>query len=633
MTPAPLVRSTLPSPPAQVRRLLPGLASKAVLWAIAVVVLAGGLAWPAPAEAAEQGVGFGTWAPISAYGWHGSMLVDGVHTYCITPGAPAPTGHSTDHGISGSAAGLSPQQLAGINLLVSAYGQTEDPVQAAAVAWAVKAIANREETLHAFGYRGDSLAGAIHWTFSALAPQVDRAVQERAVAYYDEATRVTAGAATASGTISFSTDAADHRRGTVRVDANVAAHGSVTLVDAVFADSGSPTRDAVSTGVAYAILTAPPAEGRPYSVSGSGHFTAGMAAAVRHYTTPGGQQTAGPAGTLSFDVAGADAAPRVPPFAPSISTQVPARYAGPGPYADQVTFVAQEDSWPRGEDGRFLPVVARATVYRTDAEPAPGTPTPDPASAVGTLELTTDPLIGPEAAYAVASEWAMEDPGFYTAVWSVHVEDQTAEVAAHTDAGFSWTEQFGQPTQVAVVTEITTEAMPVGLVGEAATDTIHLTGGIPADGLDVRSALFRAVDGVAPADSCTPGNLIWQSESTHVAGPGDHVVTSPALSEPGAYYWQETAVDSAGTVVHIGECGLEAETTRIVAPAPQTPSTTPPPAVVPAPAPAPPPAVLAATGRDENTLRLATALAVVLVSLGVALTACRRTRARGIRHG
>jgi hypothetical protein len=432
----------------------------ALLAVFVLLFLAIDIGWPTRADAAERGAGFGTWAPISAYGWHGSMLVGGVHTYCITPGAPAPTGATSDHGISGSAAGLSPPQLTGINLLVSTYGQTDDPVQAAAVAWAVKAIANREETLHAFGYRGDSLAGAIHWTFSALAPRYDLAVQERAVAYYDEAVRVAAGAATASGSLVFSTDAADHRAGTVRVDATAAARGTVTLVNAVFADTGSSTLEGVLAGTTYAMRTEPPAEGRPYAVSGTGRFSAGIAAAVRHFTTPGGQQTAGPAGVVEFDVAGADAAPRVPPFAPAITTRVPAREVQGGSYVDAVTFEAAAGSWPRDEGGAYLPVTATAVVYRTDAEPVPGEPVPGEATIAGTLEITTDPTTGPEAEYTATSDWEMTVPGYYTAVWSVRAEDQLAGVVAHTGADFAWVERFGEPSQVTLMRAPVAEPTP-----------------------------------------------------------------------------------------------------------------------------------------------------------------------------
>lgn len=422
-----------------------------LLVTIFVAVLWVSIGSPSRADAAERGTGFGTWAPISAYGWHGSMLVGGVHTYCITPGAPAPTGQTADHGISGSAAGLSPQQLAGINLLVTTYGQTDDPVQAAAVAWAVKAIANHEETVHAFGYRGDSLAGAIHWTMSALSPQHDRAVQERAVAFYDEAARAAPGPSTASGSLVFTTDPADHRSGTVRVDTTSAATGTVTLTDAVFVESGSPTLENATSGSTYGIRTVPPAEGRPYTVSGTGHFDAGLASAVRHFTTPGGQETAGPAERVRFDVSGADSAPRVPPFSPAISTQVAARDARGGPYVDEVAFTAAEGSWPRADDGSYLPVTASAVVYRTDAEPVAGAAVPGEEAIVGTLEVTTEPGTGPTTPYTVRSSWEMTAPGYYTAVWSVTAADQLPSVAAHTGPDFAWTERFGEPSQVAVL--------------------------------------------------------------------------------------------------------------------------------------------------------------------------------------
>ncbi|MFC0198236.1 hypothetical protein ACFFIR_15300, partial [Microbacterium arthrosphaerae] len=444
---------TLPARPLSRRRgrAKPARPAFALIAVVFLFLVGIELLAPTPAGAAERGAGFGTWAPVSAYGWHGSMLVGGVHTYCITPGAPAPTGQSVDHGVSGSAAGLAPQQLAGINHLVTSYGQTNDPVQAAAVAWAVKATANRDETLHAFGYRGDSLAGAIHWTMSALAPQHDRAVQERAVAFYDEASRVAAGPASASGSLVFTTDAADPSSGTVRVDATSPATGTITLTNAVFADSGAPVQEGAVTGSAYAIRAAPPVEGRPYAVSGVGRFDAGLAAAVRHYTTPGGQETAGPAGRVQFDVAGADAAPRIPPFSPAISTRVAAPGEINSPYVDEVAFAVSDGAWPRAEDGSFLPVVANAVVYRTETEPVPGSAIPPDAQIAGTLQLATDPVTGPTLPYTVTSDWPMTAAGHYTAVWSIRAGEQSPAVAAHLGPDFAWTERFGEPTQVAVV--------------------------------------------------------------------------------------------------------------------------------------------------------------------------------------
>ena len=233
--------------------------------------------------------------------------------------------------MSGTAAGLSAQQLTGINLLVTKYGQTDDPVQAAAVGWAVKAIANLNETLHHFGYQGDSLAEAIHWTFSALAPEHSAEIQRLAVQYYDEARAAPAGVAGGSGTMVFTTDAADPRRGSVRVDASTpAATGTLSLAGATFVATGTSTLTDAVPASSIRSSTTPPAAGRPYSVEGTGHLRLTAVAAVRHFTTTGGQDTAGPAGEVGFDVAGSDAASRVPLFSPTISTQVqsPTRVGG-----------------------------------------------------------------------------------------------------------------------------------------------------------------------------------------------------------------------------------------------------------------------------------------------------------------
>ena len=568
---------------------------------------------PASADAATRGSGFGTWAPTSAHGWHGSMIVDGVHTYCITPGAPLPTGPSTDRGISGNARGLTPSQLTGINLLVTKYGQTDDPVQAAAVGWAVKATANWNDTLRAFGHRGETLASAIQWTLSHVAPEHVEAVQRLATAYYDEAQSAGAGGSP-SGSVVFTTDAADHRRGTVRVDSSAnGATGTLTLTNAVFADTGSATRENVVPGTEYAIVTSPPAEGRPYAVSATGRFAGAYAAAVRHYTTPGGQDTAGPGGPVSFDVAGTDAAPRVPPFSPVVTTQVATRYAAGGPYVDQVTVGIAAGEWPRGGDGSYLPVSATGVVHRTDAEPTPGEPVPADAEVVGALKLTTDAAVGPTAAYPVTSAWEMTEPGFYTAVWTIRGAEQTPAVALHTGAGYTWIEAFGERSQVTMVPSISTVAQPSATVGETISDTIRVGGPLPDDGLRVESAVYRAVEGVNPGDSCVEENLVWRSDPVPVTSPGDYVATSPPIDAPGTYYWQERAVDSGGVVVHTGVCGIENETTRVA---------TPPAASAPRPdAPA-----LAATGVSVDALRPSAALAVCLLTAGATLLAMRSSR-------
>ncbi|WP_375385605.1 hypothetical protein [uncultured Microbacterium sp.] len=529
---------------------------------IVVAVAAGALATFAPVQAASQGSGFGTWAPISAYGWHGSMLIDGVHTYCIRPGLPAPTGQSTDHGVSGSAAGLTPTQLTGINLLVSKYGQTDDPVQAASVGWAVKAIADWNETLHAFGYPGDTLQGAINWTFSALAPESNAAVQQLATAYYAEATGAGTGSVGGSGTLAFTTDAADHTRGTVTVVTDVGGvSGSLSLEGAVFADSGSPSRDGAEPGATYDIVTTE--HQGAFRVRGAATFHGGYLAAVRHFTTSGGQDTAGPGGTTEFTVAGEDAVDRVTTFAPVIATQVPARYVEGGPFVDDVTFAAAHGVWPRSSDGRHVVIAATGTVYRTANEPVLGA-VPADAEAVAHLALTTLPDPGPTVAYRVESETALPGPGFYTAVWEIRAESQSADSQRWLEPGYTWTEPFGEQSQLMMLPAITSRAEPIVAVGASMHDEIVVDGPVPSSGLNLTTAVYRAIDGVAPADSCTPESMVFSSVDApvHITAAGTAVVTAPVVPDFGTYFWRERAVDAEGRLVHEGACGLESETTH-----------------------------------------------------------------------
>lgn len=583
----------------------------------AVLLAASVLVSAAPAQAAERGTGFGTWAPISPYGWHGSMLVGGVHTYCILPGAPAPTGPSTDHGVRSAVLALSPQQLTGINLLVMKYGQTNDPVQAAAVAWAVKAIVDWDAALHHYGYRGDSLAGAVNWTFSALAPERNVAVQQRAVSYYDEAKRAGAATAAPGGDLVFTTDPADHRVGTVTVRTNAAAAtGSITLVGATFAATGGPTLTGAVPGVAYDIRSTSGAPGRPHTVSGSGQFSAGLAAAVRHYSTPGGQDTAGPGGAIVFDVAGADAAPRAAGFVPVITTQVSARYSGGGPFVDDVTFTVDSGEWPRDDAGAYLPLAASATVYRTTEEPSMTGDVPADAVAVGDLALVTDPTIGPDSSYRVTSDWDASEPGFYTAVWTIRAAAQPDAAALRLPADYAWTEQFGVASQVSMVPRVSSRAQTNVVIGATVSDTILIDGPVPAGGLDVSSSLYRATEGVAPGDTCNPDHLVWSSPAQRVTGRGEVTVTAPAVAETGIYYWKERAVDSSGALVHLGACGIEEETTLVVpVPTPGKPDAAPP--------------SLAETGLPAETTRSIAGVGVTILTLGTTLFAYPRRRRFG----
>jgi hypothetical protein len=551
---------------------------KRVLAALAIVaaLVVGGIVATAPAQAASPGSGFGEWAPSTRFGWHGSMLVNGIHTYCIFPGRPLPTGESEDRGISADAAGLDPRRLTAINMLVTTYGQTADPVQAASVGWAVKAIANWDRTLHTFGYPGDSLEGAIDWVFREIAPEHNAAVQNLAAAYYAEAMALPAGPASASGSLQFATDAADPLRGTVTVVADVPeARGALTLENAVFSDSGQPALDGAVVGETYPITATPPDGETVFSVRGSGTFRAGFVPAVHHFTTPGGQDTAGPAGPLEFPVEGQDSTPRETTFAPVITTQVASRYVPGGAFVDDVTFATARGTWARRADGGFVTVHATATIYRTPGEPVLSSEIPSDAEEVGTLELTTDPTVGATAPYRVESAAPLPGPGFYTAVWQIDAAGQDAATTAALEAGYAWREPFGEQSQIMMVSAVSSRADPTVAVGATMSDEVIVDGVLPTDGLDLSASVFRVPHGVAPADSCTTENLLWSGadDPVRVTGPGRTRIAGPIVPDFGTYVWRERAVDAAGRLVHEGACGVESETTHAPMPTVTTKAT------------------------------------------------------------
>ncbi|MDQ1136114.1 hypothetical protein QE410_000913 [Microbacterium sp. SORGH_AS 1204] len=406
-----------------------------------IAALLGGLATVPAAQAADRGTGFGTWAPLSRTGWHGSMRVGDVHTYCIHPGLPVATDATTDRGISSDVNGLSPKQLVSINYLVSTYGQTGDPVQAAGVGWAVKAIVDRDTTLHSWGYTGDSFPEAIDHIMRRASPENSAAVQEHAVRYLAEAEAISVPRVGGALTLTALED--DPTRGTVTADVDATATGTLHLDNAVFADTGVADRSDVRAGQVYDIVApaSSSVDGRPYAVRATGSFAV-RSAAIHYFSTPGQQESAGPADPTTFTLTTQDATPRPVRFSPRIETI--ARIEG-GRFVDLVTVSAADGVWPRHADGSLVVISATADVYRTGAYPAESVDIPSNLAPVMRLTLRTDPLTG-AGTYTVVSD-ALPGPGVYTAVWRVERDDQDPDVVANLPPHYRWQERFASPSQ------------------------------------------------------------------------------------------------------------------------------------------------------------------------------------------
>ncbi|WP_438353946.1 hypothetical protein [Microbacterium sp. CJ88] len=316
----------------------------------------------------------------------------------------------------------------------------------------------------------------MHWTFDRLAPEHAASVAALAEQYAAEAAAVVVPGS--DGAIALTTDAADARRGTVRLSGGAGTIATVSLTHAVFADTGLPDRTQVDSGVDLPIIAAPPpGDGRPYTVRATGRFAAAIAPAIRYVTTAGQQSTAGPGGSVDYVVEAADAAPRPVVFAPGITTQVVSSETTSGPYVDEVAVAAVEGVWPRATDGSAVSLRAVAVVYRTEQPPISSTEVPADAVAVGELTLVTDPALG-AGTYRVASTWDLPGPGYYTAVWRIAAADQEPSVAAHLERDYVWAEQFATPTQVTHVPEPPTpNAAPPELALTGPSDDLHRVAG------------------------------------------------------------------------------------------------------------------------------------------------------------
>ena len=516
--------------------------------------------------AASKGTGFGEWAPISAYGWHGSMRVGNTHTYCIEPGEPVPTGTTSDRGITGNVSGLTAKELTGINLLVSKYGQTSDPVKAAAVSWAVKAVVNWSETISAYGYQGNSLAGAINWTFYSLSPENNQQIQNLAVAYYTEAINVTPGVLSGSGPLDFKVDTRNNYEGAVTAKLPASANGStgtLQLTNGVFVDTGNKTLAGAKPGTAYKVRGVPPTDnGAPYKISGTGTFTGtGHAAAVRLFTTPGQQSTAGPGGTPEFTAAGADPMLRVSAFAP-VATSAAPRFAKPGDsLTDTATFSLVADKngrvneWFRNSKGEYAPTVWTVEAYEVTKAPTETTAAlPEDAKLLASTTVNTGTR-GPKQATANFGDAVMPANGNAVVYrWVFRTADQPASIKPLFIDGYEWADQFGLVEETTFAPAATSTAQVVSKPGESSSDIAHVTGVLPVEGLELVFEKYQApvkqlddgswaVDGPEGFDPHTaaPEDWEWARTDDNLIGTDSQVIT-----EAGDYESEQLATTDTG---------------------------------------------------------------------------------------
>lgn len=515
------------------------LTSMALLVGIAGSAVQIGTA-PSKAEAATTGAGYSGITPEGGY--LGNYIVpDGSRAYCMDSSADWPSGSTGGGSIVSSlsmATGepLSATVLQKLNYALSNWGQTGDATQAAAVDAYVYAYTST--WAH---YNGQGYATGVHYINGNSAVQ----------SVFDtiwNATEANAGAVqnavSPSGSMSFSVDNNNYT-GSLRVSGMpAAARINLTLTNGVFSDTGSATRNGVGNGT-YGVRGTPPDGTTQYKISvvGNASFSNGYTfdPDVAIYYT-GSQQRVIKGGTTTpntsyWTMSASDPFDRSTVFSPIASTQVASRFvSSTASFSDMLTagVAAGSEPWRQFQDGSYLPVVAKGTLYYLGADqPTTGASVPSDATAVGTASVT---LRGPGTYSAPSVLPTDHKPGFYNWVWNISSADQSFVVQANLPANYAWSDQFGQTSETHVVAAQLSGASQVNAAqvgfGQTVSDALTVTldqgpwptiGGNPVPAHFQHKAYWVAGDTAPTAGAVVPSDAtLFHTTDVTVTAPGTY---------------------------------------------------------------------------------------------------------------
>lgn len=257
----------------------------------AAIAVAGVLVVAPGAQAAEVGSGLGDFNLGAGY-YKGSFLQDGQRIICGEKGTAVPSAPLVASGMQdaawinshytsgwGDAPQLTDDKVAGLNrLYTERLGQSA--VADAAIEYATHAVMYPGQWRD---LNGDPHASLEEMIATDLAlPEVNAAgdiaaVQAAVLEFVDIVNTTTAAVPVdGSGVLTF-TNGADQFTKTVTVDATAGAVGTVTLTDAVFADTGAATRSVTAGEVLPVRVSAAADKSAIVKVSGTADMTVGEA--------------------------------------------------------------------------------------------------------------------------------------------------------------------------------------------------------------------------------------------------------------------------------------------------------------------------------------------------------------------
>ena len=312
--------------------------------------------------------------------------------------------------VTGSVEGLSATTLAQLNWVTANYGQTGSSVQAAAVQFVVKYLANPQGMLAEEGDHATTFNQAIQWEASVMGSSTN-AVVSLADSILATAQTITPSAGAGSATLNFSMDMYNSSLGALTLSqmSPSTASGTVTLTNGVFSATGLSTYSgSLAEGQSWAVTGVPPAgNAAPYQISANLSATgpgSGYAGNVHLFTTSGEQTTIAAGSTVPTSITANSSDPTdvSQVFDPVISTTVGSQYyaAGATP-SDTVTFSTGADtngvnnSWYQS-GGQYAVVSAQGTLYGPfTTRPTQSATVPSDAPVAETAIVSTSASAGP----------------------------------------------------------------------------------------------------------------------------------------------------------------------------------------------------------------------------------------------
>ncbi|WGD38306.1 LPXTG cell wall anchor domain-containing protein [Lysinibacter sp. HNR] len=401
-----------------------------------VFLAAGSITLSSPAQAATiLGPGFGFDGGRSIFG--GYIAPDGSIAYCLEWGKPGPTNPAwatTNQGPASSFNGWGELEISRINYVVTTWGQTADPVQAAAVAVTIWSRHAQSQ-----GAQVSDFSDSHPYVFQALS---DPNIRARVFELRDMMTRAadnyTPVPMQPHGLLSVEPHDAGHDRGWVSVkDLAPGTRGTLVLDGAVFDATGSPSITGAESGSRYSITYMPTDEQlSTVSTTLTGTFTMPGRPGdhINLWVTPPRGQTIGtPSSALedyrfSLTVTGE---PRDLRFSPVVQTQVPTVIVERGERFTDTLYPSLAPGslpWRRLSSGNYLPITLWCQAYGPLLSPPTQSSLPDPDAPVFGKKILMSTEESPAEPWKipvdVSFDGVAEQTGYYTYVCGVDAHQQ-----------------------------------------------------------------------------------------------------------------------------------------------------------------------------------------------------------------